>query len=96
MKCPQYIEEALEKRANCAYRFIHYDCIIGEWLEKNGLLDKVEMYDIYGGCEAYCNPDDSANRITNLSGEVFLSNGNSGKVYVGIFLLSRFSASAKS
>lgn len=63
MKCPKYIAEALEKRADCAYRFIHYDCLIGEWLEKKGLLDEVELYDIHGGCESYCNPDDSSNRI---------------------------------
>lgn len=66
MNCPKYISDALKKRANCAYRFIHYDHMIGEWLEKNNLLDKVELYDIYGGCEAYVNPDDSSARILSV------------------------------
>ncbi len=66
MKCPKYIEEALQQRANAAIRFTHYDVMIGEWLEKKGLLSEVEEYDIFGGCEAYCNPDASSARIKEV------------------------------
>ena len=61
MKCPKYIINALKRRADCASKFIHYDCIIGEFLDKHNI--EVEEYDIYGGCESYVNPDDSAARI---------------------------------
>lgn len=66
MKCPKYIKEALKQRANCAARFTHYDVMIGDWLDKNGLLDYVEDYDIFGGCESYCNPEDSSGRILEI------------------------------
>jgi len=66
MKCPKYIKEALRQRANHAARFTELDVMIGEWLEKNHLIDEVEDYDIYGGCEAYCNPDSSSARILEV------------------------------
>jgi hypothetical protein len=66
MKCPEYIKEALRQRARYARRFLELDCMVGEWLSKNNLLDEVEDYDIYGGCEAYCNPEDSSKRIIEV------------------------------
>lgn len=66
MNCPEYIKEALRQRARCARRFLELDCMVAEWLEKNNLLDEVEDYDIYGGCEAYCNPEDSSKRIIEV------------------------------
>ena len=66
MKCPEYIKEALRQRPRYARRFMELECMIAEWLEKNNLIDDVEYYDIYGGCEAYCNPEDSAKRILSV------------------------------
>ena len=61
MKCPKYIEDALRKRADCATRFMEHDLTIARFLEKHNI--DVHDYDIYGGCEAYGNPDASSNRI---------------------------------
>ena len=66
MKCPKYISEALRVRANCAAQFLHNDVMIGKWLEEHNLIDKVEMYDIYGGCESYANPYESSRRILEV------------------------------
>ena len=63
MKMPKHIEYALDQRAKAADRFTHYDVIVSEWLEKHDLIDYVEEYDIYGGCEAYVNPSNSSARI---------------------------------
>lgn len=61
MKIPKYIDEALRKRANSAFRFIQYDAIISDFIEKNGVeLDTMH----YGlGCESILNPDSSANAV---------------------------------
>ena len=64
--CPKYIKEALTQRAKCASRFTELDVMIGEWLEKHNIYDKVEHYDISGGCEAYVNPDSSSARILEV------------------------------
>ena len=61
MKCPQYIKDLLRKRATCAENFTHYDVQIGKWLDEHGI--PVENYDIGGGCESYCNPWESSNRV---------------------------------
>ena len=66
MKCPNYIRNALKQRAKCASRFQELDYIIREWLEKNGLYDSVESYDICGGCESYVNPDSSSARVLEV------------------------------
>lgn len=66
MKCPKYIKDALRRRANHATQFTNLDVMIADWLEKQGLLDKVELYDICGGCESYVNPDSSSARILEL------------------------------
>ena len=66
MKCPKYIQKALEKRANAACEFIKNDCIIVDWLKKNNLLGEVEDYDILTGCESIVNPGASSNRILRV------------------------------
>ena len=66
MNCPEYIKEALRQRARCARRFLELDYTVSEWLEKHQLIDEVEDYDIYGGCEAYCNPESSSARILEV------------------------------
>lgn len=66
MKCPKYIKEALRRRTRAAYVFTAADTMIADWLEKNNLLDRVELYDICGGCESYVNPDSSSARILEV------------------------------
>lgn len=61
MKIPKYIENLIDRRAGLAVLLKHADHKLGEWLEKNGV--NVEGYDIYGGCEMYVNPWNSADRI---------------------------------
>ncbi|MCI8993152.1 MAG: hypothetical protein HFG80_10620 [Eubacterium sp.] len=61
MKIPKYIEKLIEKRAGLAALLNHADYKLAEWLKKNGV--EVEEYDIYGGCEMYVNPWDSAKRV---------------------------------
>ena len=63
MKCPKYIHKALIQRAKAAEKYLKCDYIVGKWLEKNGLIDDVEEYDIYTGCESIINPFASSNRI---------------------------------
>ena len=61
MKIPKYIDETLRKRANAAYKFVDYDCIVSDFVENNGIeLDPTH----YGlGCESLLNPDSSANAV---------------------------------
>lgn len=61
MRVPKYIDEALRKRANAAYKFMDYDCIVSDFVENNGIeLDHTH----YGlGCESLLNPDSSANAV---------------------------------
>lgn len=61
MRVPKYIDEALRKRANAAYKFVDYDCIVSDFVENNGIeLDPMH----YGlGCESLLNPDSSANAV---------------------------------
>lgn len=61
MKIPKYIEKLIEKRARLAVLLNYTDRKLADWLEKNGV--GVEGYDIYGGCEMYANPRNSAERI---------------------------------
>ena len=73
MKCPKYIKEMLLQRAACSTKFTELDIAIKKWLEKNGLLDLVEDYDICGGCESYVNPFASSDRILEI-----IENSNKG------------------
>lgn len=61
MRIPKYIDEALRKRTNVAYKFVDYDCIVSNFVENNGIeLDPMH----YGlGCESLLNPDSSANAV---------------------------------
>ena len=61
MKCPDYIRNALNKRATYADKVAILDGIVADWLEKNGI--EVEFEDIHGGVEIYVNPYDSSQRI---------------------------------
>lgn len=61
MKIPKYVDEALRKRTNAAYKFIDYGCIVSDFIERNGIeLDSTH----YGlGCESLINPDNSAEAV---------------------------------
>lgn len=61
MRIPKYIEEALRKRTNAAYRFMDYDCIVSDFIEKNGIdVDGVH----YGlGCDSFFDPENSADAV---------------------------------
>ena len=61
MRIPKYIDGALRKRANVAFKFMDYDCIVSDFIEKHGIeLDPMH----YGlGCESFLNPDSSANAV---------------------------------
>ena len=61
MKVPKYIEEALRKRAEFADRFNHYDYVITNFINNNGI--EAEEYDYCGGCESIVNPHSSSARI---------------------------------
>ena len=61
MECPKYIRDALRKRADFAERVFELDCMIADWLDKNGV--DVDFEDVRGGCEIYVNPHESSNRV---------------------------------
>lgn len=61
MRVPKYIEEALNKRAKLADKFNHYDLIISQFIDNNGV--EVEEYDYHGGCESIVNPYNSSARV---------------------------------
>lgn len=63
MKCPNYIKEALFRRARHAGFFLDYDYKIAEFLKRNHI--EVDSEDICGGAESYVNPFDSSKRIFN-------------------------------
>ena len=68
MNVPKYIYDVIEKRANAADRFNHYDYVLSEWLEKHGIC--AESCDTRGGVESIVNPWSSASRIVNLLKDV--------------------------
>lgn len=61
MKCPKYIEEAINKREKAAYMFNHYDKMVSDWCDKHDIL--LETFDCRGGCESLVNPSASAIRV---------------------------------
>lgn len=61
MKCPKYIEDALNKREKAAYMFNHYDWMVSNWCDKHNV--PLETYDCYGGCESLVNPSHSTERV---------------------------------
>lgn len=63
MKIPKYIDEALKKRTKAAWAFNKYDYIVSDWIVKNGLDDKIDSCNFFGGCESIVNPDSSEHTI---------------------------------
>lgn len=63
MNIPNYILEALDKRAKAAEQWNHNDLIISEFIDKNGIA--AETHDYHGGVEALINPRASNMRIRN-------------------------------
>lgn len=61
MNIPKGIEKLIDKRAKLAKQLMCADSELSEWIEKNSIT--VEEYDYKTGCEMYCNPDESADRI---------------------------------
>lgn len=61
MRIPKYIDEALRKRTNAAYKFMDYDCIVSDFIEKNGIELDPMHYRL--GCESILNPDSSENAV---------------------------------
>ena len=63
MRMPKYIDEALKKRTKAAETFNHYDWIVSEWIDKNGLADVIDTADFHGGVESIVNPDVSERSV---------------------------------
>lgn len=61
MKIPKYIDEALRKRANAAYRFLLCDDIVSEFISKYGI--DVNFEDYGGGVESISNPYESEKAV---------------------------------
>lgn len=54
MHIPKYIDEALRKRANAAFRFLQYDDVVSTFIEKHNI--DVNFEDYGGGVESISNP----------------------------------------
>lgn len=54
MRIPKYIDEALRKRANAAFRFLQYDDVVSTFIEKHNI--DVNFEDYGGGVESISNP----------------------------------------
>ena len=52
MRIPKYIDEALRKRANVAFKFMDYDCIVSDFIET--------PIPVLTSCSAGLFPDDAA------------------------------------
>lgn len=63
MKIPKHIDDALRKRTKAAEMFNHYDWIISEWIDKNGLDNDIDTADFHGGVESIVNPKTSEANI---------------------------------
>ena len=63
MKIPKYIDEALRLRTKFSVALMKYCYIVDEYLERNGIIDLCEDYDVLTGCEILANPYDSEDRI---------------------------------
>lgn len=61
MRIPKYIDEALRKRAKCAFRFLQYDDIVSKFIEKHDI--DVNSEDYGGGVESITNPYESENAV---------------------------------
>ena len=54
MKIPKYINEALRKRANAAFRFRQYDDVVSKFIEQHNI--DVNFEDYGGGVESIFDP----------------------------------------
>lgn len=63
MRVPKYVMKIIERRAKAAIAAREADIALCEWLDAKGVLDEVELYDVYGGAEMYVNPWESAKRV---------------------------------
>ena len=63
MKIPKYIDRALRLRTKFAVALMKYCWIVDNFLDNNGISGTLEDYDIHTGCEIYCNPYDSEERV---------------------------------
>lgn len=63
MKCPKYVKAMIARRAKLASDLNVVDYDLCTWLERHGILDRLETYDTFGGAEIYVNPMASARRI---------------------------------
>lgn len=61
MRIPKYIDEALRKRANAAFRFLQYDDIVSKFIKKHDI--DVNFEDYGGGVESIANPYESENAV---------------------------------
>lgn len=61
MKIPKYIDEALRKRANAAFKFLQYDNIVSTFIEKHNIDVNFDYY--CGGIGSITNPNESANAV---------------------------------
>lgn len=61
MRIPKYIDEALRKRANAAFKFRQYDDVVSEFIKQYNI--NVDFEDYCGGVESITNPYESANAV---------------------------------
>lgn len=61
MRIPKYIDEALRKRANAAFRFLQHDVVVSEFIEKHNI--DINFEDYGGGVESITNPYESENAV---------------------------------
>lgn len=61
MRIPKYIDEALRKRANAAFRFLQHDVVVSEFIEKHNI--DVNFEDYGGGVESILSPYESENAV---------------------------------
>lgn len=54
MRIPKYIDEALRKRANAAFRFLQHDVVVSKFIKQHNI--DVDFEDYGGGVESICDP----------------------------------------
>lgn len=61
MKIPKYIDEALQKRANAAFKFLQYDDVVSIFIEKHNIDVDFDYY--CGDVGSITNPYESENAV---------------------------------
>ena len=61
MKVPKYIKQLALNRAKYADKASICDYELSKWCEDHEI--DLDGCDCFGGCEVYCNPYDSSNRV---------------------------------